>query len=561
MSWMHPLSMSKKLTILILISYILPIVSMVSLLQQFIADQFDQQLTEKVELSLEETTGLAITYLESMIESSRRLTYDGSVDSAYDQYLIHGNTEELFRWAESSLNGTYKYNSLFLSAALFYHDTTLPSHLVVNDNARTSEEVEEMYFEKEEEIRSISSTLDAYIGFYSEENRLFLIRNLLNDRFQQYGVLVLEVDIGRVLGAFQGMTGFHSVEVYFDDAVVRQALYAYRMGLTTMTSERSVERHRMHVVLEVDTNQGQEVLEKLTERIATISLLIVPALGYMLYTFYRHITQPLMVLLEAQKKVERGYLGFQMEEVPTTQEFQALALGFNAMSRSMKEQFQQSYQEQLALQDARMKTLQSQINPHFLNNTLEIINWETRIAGNSSASAMIEALSVMLGATMDREGKGKIPFHQELTYVDAYLYIQSCRLGARLTIEKNIAPDTLNVLVPRLAFQPIVENAFEHGVSAQRHGHITISSFFRHGILMLEVKNSGKMTKEDEVRIKNLLEWDDSTQDYTIDSPSLGVRNVNQRVKLMYGQSYGLEVSTEGEETVARLALPVERGF
>lgn len=557
--FLRPLSLTKKLTLLIFLAYLVPLLSMITLLQKFVTEQYDQQILEKAQLSLQETTELAVTYLESMIEASRRLTYDGAIDHAYGSYLVSDNVAELYQWTESSLNSIYRYNSLLLSAALFYDDPNLNAHFLNNDSQRKQYEVEDTYLALEEEFQHISGDLGAYVGFFSADNQLFLLRNLLDSNLTQYGLLILEVNTNRVLGAFQGITGVYSVEIAYDDAVIRQGLLLPVPHLMQMSYEREVERYQLQVTLGVDNTQGEDALEELTQRVTQVSLLIVPSLAYMFFNFYRHITQPLDVLMASQRRVEQGDLGFQVKKIPSSREFQALTLGFNAMSRSMKEQFQQSYQEQLALQDARMKTLQRQINPHFLNNTLEIINWETRIAGNTTASSMIEALSVMLGATMDREGKVKIPFHQELTYVDAYLYIQSCRLGSRLTVIQEIDPSVMDFLVPRLAFQPIVENAFEHGVSAQKKGEVIISAYISEENLILEVRNSGAMSPQDLNRIETLLKWDESTQDYVVDSVSLGVRNVNHRVKLMYGQEYGLHMFNNDQGyTVAILAFPLE---
>ncbi len=139
------------------------------------------------------------------------------------------------------------------------------------------------------------------------------------------------------------------------------------------------------------------------------------------------------------------------------------------MSSELKNQFERSYLEQQALQQARVKALQSQINPHFLNNTLEVINWEARLSGDERVSAMIEALSVMLNAALDRDGRSMIPLREELSYVDAYLYIIRERLGDRLVIEREIDETMLDEMVPRLIFQPLVENAVEHDLTA-RHG-------------------------------------------------------------------------------------------
>ena len=113
-------------------------------------------------------------------------------------------------------------------------------------------------------------------------------------------------------------------------------------------------------------------------------------------------------------------------------------MNFNTMSLKLKDQFEKIYVEEIALRDANIHALQSQINPHFLNNTLEIINWEARMDGNEQVSKMIEALSTMLGATLNREKRDQISLKEELEYVDAYLYIIECRFRDRFECTRTI---------------------------------------------------------------------------------------------------------------------------
>ena len=96
------------------------------------------------------------------------------------------------------------------------------------------------------------------------------------------------------------------------------------------------------------------------------------------------------------------------------------------------------------------ETLKAQINPHFLNNTLEIINWEARLADNEQVCSMIEALSTMLDAAVGRDGRSQAPLSEELKYVDAYLYITKERLGERLTVSREIEKSMLGCQIPRL---------------------------------------------------------------------------------------------------------------
>ena len=107
--------------------------------------------------------------------------------------------------------------------------------------------------------------------------------------------------------------------------------------------------------------------------------------------------------MTGSKEIEQGNLGYQVTYKAESSEFAYLIINFNRMSEKLKEQFQHIYEEELALRDARIMALQSHINPHFMNNTLEIINWEARLGGMPKVSKMIEALSTLMDATINRK--------------------------------------------------------------------------------------------------------------------------------------------------------------
>ena len=158
------------------------------------------------------------------------------------------------------------------------------------------------------------------------------------------------------------------------------------------------------------------------------------------------------------------------------------------------------------LQQAKIRALQSQINPHFLNNTLEIINWEARLADNERVCSMIEALSTMLDAAIGRDGRAQIPLAEELQYVDAYLYITKERLGDRLTLRREIDEAMLPVRIPRLMLQPIVENAVEHDLS-RRGGELCLRAVpQKDGRLLFEIEHDGEMTLDGWARIQDALQ-------------------------------------------------------
>ena len=195
-----------------------------------------------------------------------------------------------------------------------------------------------------------------------------------------------------------------------------------------------------------------------------------------------------------------------------------------------------------------------QINPHFLNNTLEIINWEARMAGNDRVSDMIEALSVMLDAALDRSGRGTAPLREELRYADAYLYIIHERLGDGLLVQKQVEEDVLDTQVPRLILQPIVENAVEHDLTPARGGRLFIRTRRAANDLVLEVEHDGHLSEADQQNIQALLTSGDPAQG----GGHVGLKNVHQRLRLLYGERGLLSVENTPAGTIlVRVCLPL----
>ena len=275
----------------------------------------------------------------------------------------------------------------------------------------------------------------------------------------------------------------------------------------------------------------------------------------MLYLFRRQVTKPVEILVDASNHLQAGERGYKIETTADSREFYRLFEHFNEMSAELKNQFDRSVQEQQALQQAQVKALQLQINPHFLNNTLEIINWEARLANDTRASSMLEALSVMMNGTLGRDGRSRIPLREELTYVDAYLYIIRERLGERLTITREIDENMLDTQVPRLILQPIVENAVEHDLTPRRGGQLSIRAGQENGFVILEVEHDGQMTAEDLATIDAVLS---SPVEDTGISGQIGLRNVRQRLTLLYGDQGTIRLTQPGEGRIlARVSFPL----
>jgi len=266
-------------------------------------------------------------------------------------------------------------------------------------------------------------------------------------------------------------------------------------------------------------------------------------------------------MIRASKEMEAGNLGTKIETRMPNAEFSYLRTSFNQMSRQVKCLFDYAYDEKIARKDAKIMALQAQINPHFLNNTLEMMNWQARMSGDITVCKMIEALGTVLDYRMSRDQKNLINLAEELHCADAYFYIISMRFGKRLNLEKEIDEELMQMQVPRLILQPIIENAVVHGIEQVRSGMIKIHIYHDEKNIYLEVINSGKpMSQEDVERIQQILNADPSQiKKGKGQHTSLGIRNVNERIRLIYGEDYGLTITPYGEDkTRSVITLPYE---
>ena len=286
-----------------------------------------------------------------------------------------------------------------------------------------------------------------------------------------------------------------------------------------------------------------------------VFITLIPLLIATFYYFYANISRPVDSLMKGSEQIRKGHFGYTVEPFEKNTEMAELVDTFNHMSVSLEESFKKIYVEEIAERDAKLKALQSQINPHFLNNTLEIINWKARMNGNDDVSDMITALSVMMNAALNRNNEMFVTLQEELSYVDAYLYIIKERFGNKFTFTKNIDQTLLDHSVPRLIIQPIIENAVEHGGrDGKRIGDLTIRKQDRD--LLITVRNNGTLSEKDREKIALLLKEEDAgTSLEALDRQSIGIRNVHLRLRMIYGNGSGLTIESRDDMTVCTILI------
>lgn len=276
----------------------------------------------------------------------------------------------------------------------------------------------------------------------------------------------------------------------------------------------------------------------------------------------RDIVKPINKLVTEMKKMEKD--GSHRElVVDRRDEIGYLSDTFNKMSFKIDYLVNQIYKEELALKEAEIKALQAQIDPHFLFNTLENINWMAQLNGVTEISETVTALASLMDAKIGR-GDKLIPLKYELEYIDNYMTVLKHRYEETLELIYSVDSNLLDIKIPRLLIQPLVENSIKHGVGkTSRKGIVELNIFSTDKGIKIEVKDNGLgMTEEKLSEINRRLKEDCSYNSKNIfETPekSIGLENVNRRIKLIYGEGYGLTIeSTFDIFTKITMEIPKE---
>lgn len=219
---------------------------------------------------------------------------------------------------------------------------------------------------------------------------------------------------------------------------------------------------------------------------------------------------------------------------------------FESMICRNRELVEKEYQSELEKQEAQLKALQAQINPHFLYNTLQVIGGMAVTGQSKDIYPIVTALSDILRYAISFSEE-MVALEQELTYLESYLAIQNSRFGNRIRFEKRVQPEAMDAYIPKLILQPIVENSLIHGLEGKSgEWLIALDAHIEGNTLILCVSDNGRgMDEEQLTRLRCALEKDD--QETLTSSAHIGLRNVQARIRLQSGPGYGLELGSDGK--------------
>lgn len=492
---------------IIIVGWFLPLVLLTGAILLILSGSMNRSARNTVKTSAQKAVEILGMRLNDCELASKNASYLPVIQNSYRTFLSDGDKKDLNESVTTFLKQQYRYHTNLKDAVLVF--TAFPEELYYtynNSKGGTYKDIQTFSQNTLSSILAESEALDTDTRLYGDNGRIYMIRNLMDSKFHPYAMLILELDRASLTESLQSVWGYADGALYLQDEV----LLAGGGEITEAVASGAID---------FDTEGKNRT-------------------AYMTYGGHSYVTGCLNQYGEIHAVVELDN-GIIYAERKTYLFFALILLIMLVPLLVIMRQYEQIYREELSLRDARIRALQSQINPHFLNNTLEIINWEARLAENYKISGMIEALSTMLSATMNRKSEAVHTLREEMSYVDAYLYIIERRFGEQLRVIKEIDESLMEQPVPRLIIQPIVENAVDHGKDASRQNTVVIRISRDEDYMLIEIENSGSLTEEEKSHIQDILYGSD---DSGLRHTSVGIRNVNSRLKLIYGEECGLTI-------------------
>ena len=287
--------------------------------------------------------------------------------------------------------------------------------------------------------------------------------------------------------------------------------------------------------------------------IAMIVMLAVFVALVMVTVISYSITAPIRELSNAMKQVEQENFDIEIRS-RRKDEIGHLITSFTYMVGRIRQLIYEVYQKKIEQKNAEIRAMQAQINPHFLYNTLDSINWMLIERDEQDISDVVVSLGEILRYAIGGQNH-LVPLRSEVRYIESYLFIQKNRLEERLNYQWELDEEALDVLVPKLIMQPLVENAVIHGIEPlKKGGMLLMKAWVEEETLLIRVTDNGEgMNQEELEALREKLSRKDEIE-------NIGMRNIQRRIELTFGLEQAMEIqSVKGEGTTITIRMDVCR--
>jgi two-component system sensor histidine kinase YesM len=287
------------------------------------------------------------------------------------------------------------------------------------------------------------------------------------------------------------------------------------------------------------------------------TLILITILSIVTYFITSIILKRLYIIIQTMKTIQQGDFSVEIP-VRSNDEIGELAHHFRKMLRKINELIQEAVNKRAATKEAELRALQTQIDSHFIYNTLENIKMMAEIEDQYAISDSLTSLGAMMRYNMKWNSE-YTTLRDEINHIKNYLSLMNMRFDNRLKLSINVDEKLMEHDLLKMSLQPIVENTIKHGlreVFDEIEGHITINAASHGKVLKIEVIDNGVGMKVDELfllnkkitdipTVKNNSKQNDTDNSTNNTSTGIGLKNVNERIKLFYGDDYGIEVDSE----------------
>ncbi|NDL68053.1 cache domain-containing sensor histidine kinase [Anaerotalea alkaliphila] len=408
---------------------------------------------------------------------------------------------------------------------------------------------------------------------YNADNVVSLSKAIFNRQGEVAGVALIDMKLSAIESIIDsvvlGKSGF--LFILQDNG---QTVYApvnplvYRIRMEEAVQDRIVEiGSEEYQILSIrsgytgwnmvgvfPTGETLQVIVQVISSFVLYGLIIFAIAIFLSHYLTSSLTKPISTLGALMERAEEGQLD-QVFVSSYTDEISQLGHRFNKMLESIQNLLQMVYVEQKEKREAELRAFQAQINPHFLYNTLDTINWMAIEHGADDIAEMVTALTDLFRIGLSK-GNEIIPLENEIKHVESYLKIQRVRYEAMIQYEIICSRQLKRLRVIKLIIQPIVENAIYHGIKTNdRPGEIRIEVDIREGWLLISVSDNGAGIPAEKVAQLNAMLCGELER---ADAFGIGLFNVNERLRLNFGNEFGVEVdSVEGEGTRVFIRHPI----
>lgn len=567
-------SLKTKLILLCLLLVFLPLLLVSQIMLKVSENRIIEQTTELTRESAEQTKNNLEDLLNEYAGIITRFTFDSTLQNYLNprkKYLKNIDIIDAYQYYLKPLTYDFTFQYTTNTLKIYYLNQTLMPGLGVYE--KVDNEIRQM----EEYYRAVHAGFDIVWGMSGDS--IYLSRAIRNVNGALYGVVSIKFPERRLYSLIQE-----------SDPEEKQITIINESGTIISSNVREDLGNRLHKNTD-DTNykyihgsiQGSnlpaweiitqvplEDLRKDARQLRNVGLLFTAVTMVCTIALFiillNLITKRIKKLVDTMSLVKKGTFA-KVDIDGGKDEVGELARSFNVMIDSLEKSIQENYIVNLSLRDAKIKkreaelyALQSQINPHFLFNTLESIRMKLITSDDHEEAAhMVLNLSKILRKTLNWHGD-MVPLKEEIDFVRGYLEIQKGRFKDKIETNINIPESLEDILIPKLIIQPLVENAVKHGIENKKEKgtiHIYIQMYEEKNQIV--VCDNGIGIKPGNLeRIRTQLSHHKDI--HSNEDHSIGIKNVHDRVVLQYGQPYGLILdSIEGKGTVVKIDIPKKR--